>query len=78
MREAVEKNPEMTQAQAVKVLMDALKVLYYRDARSLNKVGETNWSVSQRFSSTYLSTDKYSNFVTNFNWTQQDVTGLIL
>ena len=38
----------MTQAQAVKLVMDCLKVLFYRDARSLNKVSihqESNHSL---------------------------------
>ncbi|XP_065062068.1 proteasome subunit beta type-4-like [Rhopilema esculentum] len=50
LRDALEKNGNMSQAEAVKLLMDCLKVLYYRDARSLNKfevavVNETGVSI---------------------------------
>jgi 20S proteasome subunit beta 7 len=38
MREAVEKNPIMTQKEAQKLLIKCLQVLYYRDARSYPKV----------------------------------------
>ena len=39
LRKAVEGNEDvLTEDQAVKILEDSLKVLYYRDARSLNKV----------------------------------------
>ncbi|KAH3707083.1 proteasome subunit beta type-4-like [Dreissena polymorpha] len=37
LREALEKNPNMTAEQAAEQLDRCLKVLYYRDARSLNK-----------------------------------------
>jgi len=37
MRAAFEKNPEMTVAEATKLLERCLVVLYYRDARSLNR-----------------------------------------
>ncbi|KDR12542.1 proteasome subunit beta type-4 [Zootermopsis nevadensis] len=37
MREAVEKNPNMTQKEAQKLLIKCLQVLYYRDARSYPK-----------------------------------------
>ena len=39
LRDALEKNPNMTAQQAAEQLDRCLKVLYYRDARSLNKVG---------------------------------------
>ena len=38
MRNAIEKNPNMSEADALALLDRCLKVLYYRDARSLNKV----------------------------------------
>ena len=39
LRKAVEGNEDtLTEEQAVQILEDNLKVLYYRDARSLNKV----------------------------------------
>lgn len=39
LRKAVEgREDTLTEAEAVKILEDSLKVLYYRDARSLNKV----------------------------------------
>ena len=37
MRKAVEENPALTEAEAVALLKRCLKVLYYRDARSLNR-----------------------------------------
>lgn len=37
MRDAVEKNPKMTEADAKALVDRCLKVLFYRDARSLNK-----------------------------------------
>lgn len=37
MRKALEANPALTQVEAVKLLQDCLKVLFYRDARSINK-----------------------------------------
>lgn len=37
MRDAVEKNPNMTEAQALKLIDDCMKVLFYRDARAFNK-----------------------------------------
>lgn len=37
LREALEKNPNMTTKQALDVIDKCMKVLYYRDARSLNK-----------------------------------------
>lgn len=42
MREAIEKNPNMTEKEARELVDKCLKVLYYRDARSFNKV---NWTV---------------------------------
>lgn len=41
MRAATEKTPTMTVKQATEVMDNCMKVLYYRDARSLNKVGST-------------------------------------
>ena len=38
MREAYEKNPNMTEAEAKELLDRCLKVLFYRDARSWNSV----------------------------------------
>ena len=38
MRDAVEKNRDMTESDAKQILDRCLKVLYYRDARSWNKV----------------------------------------
>ncbi|KAK3728473.1 hypothetical protein QZH41_002335 [Actinostola sp. cb2023] len=37
LRDAFEKNPNLTQEQARNVIIECLKVLFYRDARSLNK-----------------------------------------
>jgi len=37
MRNAYEKNPDMDQVEAVKVLRECLKILFYRDARAINK-----------------------------------------
>ncbi|XP_064645368.1 proteasome subunit beta type-4-like [Lineus longissimus] len=37
MRDAVEKNPNMSEAEALKLIDDCMKVLFYRDARSFNK-----------------------------------------
>lgn len=37
LRDALENNPQMTQAEAVKLIFDCLRVLFYRDARSINK-----------------------------------------
>lgn len=37
MRNAMEQNPNMTKIDAVKLLVQCLKVLFYRDARSINK-----------------------------------------
>lgn len=37
LRDAMEKNPNMSCREAVQVIDDCMKVLYYRDARSLNK-----------------------------------------
>ena len=39
MRDAVEKNPKMSEADAKALIDKALTVLFYRDARSLNKYG---------------------------------------
>jgi len=36
-REAVEKNPEMSQEEAIRLVDRCMRLLYYRDARSLNK-----------------------------------------
>eukprot|EP00794_Sanderia_malayensis_P006519 gene6519-7263_t len=38
LRDALEKNPQISQDEAVNLITDCLRVLYYRDARSLNKV----------------------------------------
>lgn len=38
MRAAIEANPNMTEAEAVQVLERSIRILYYRDARSYNKV----------------------------------------
>lgn len=38
LREVIEKNPHLNQEQAVNELKNCLRVLFYRDARSLNKV----------------------------------------
>lgn len=38
LRKAVEDNPNMTQAQAEKLIDDCLRVLFYRDARTINRV----------------------------------------
>lgn len=38
MRQALERNPDMQQAEARTLLMDCLRVLYYRDTHALNKV----------------------------------------
>lgn len=38
MREAYEKNPTMSREEAQTLLEKCLKILYYRDARSWNKV----------------------------------------
>lgn len=38
LRDAAEKNPNMTQQQAEDVMKKCLEVLYYRDARSFPKV----------------------------------------
>jgi len=38
MREAYEKNPEMTEAEAMALIDKCMKILFYRDARSFNKV----------------------------------------
>jgi 20S proteasome subunit beta 7 len=37
MRKAVETNPNMSEAEARAILVRCLKVMYYRDARSLNR-----------------------------------------
>ena len=37
LREALEKNPDMTEEQAEKVVKDCIRLLYYRDARSFPK-----------------------------------------
>ena len=39
MRSEYEKNPAMSEEQARELLIRCLKVMYYRDARSLNRVG---------------------------------------
>lgn len=38
LRDALEKNPNLTAEEAEQLLKKCLEVLYYRDARSLNKV----------------------------------------
>ena len=38
LRDAFEKNPRMSRVEAGKVVTSCLRVLFYRDARSLNKV----------------------------------------
>ena len=38
LREALEKNPNMSQEEAKALIMRCMKVLHYRDARSLNRV----------------------------------------
>ncbi len=38
MREAYEKNPNMSEAEAKALLERCMKILFYRDARSFNKV----------------------------------------
>lgn len=38
MRDALEKNPDMSEEEAKAVIMRCMKVLHYRDARSLNRV----------------------------------------
>ena len=38
LRDAMEKNPDMNEADAIKTIDACLKVLFYRDARSLNRV----------------------------------------
>lgn len=38
LRSALEKNPNMSQADALETISKCMKVLFYRDARSLNKV----------------------------------------
>ena len=38
LRDAYEKNPNMTEEEAKQLLVTCLRVLYYRDARSLNRV----------------------------------------
>lgn len=38
MRQALERNPDMKQDEARTLLMDCLRVLYYRDTHALNKV----------------------------------------
>jgi 20S proteasome subunit beta 7 len=38
LRDAMEKNPNMSEEEAAELLRKCLTVLYYRDARSLNKV----------------------------------------
>lgn len=38
MRQAFERKPQMTEQEARSVIMDCLRVLYYRDTRALNKV----------------------------------------
>ncbi len=37
MRSALEQTPQLTEAQARELLVRCLRVLYYRDARSLNR-----------------------------------------
>lgn len=37
LREAMEKNPDMSEADAIRTIDSCLKVLFYRDARSLNR-----------------------------------------
>ena len=38
LRDAFEKNPNMTKDEAKNLVVDCLKVLFYRDGRSFNKV----------------------------------------
>jgi len=38
LREALEKNPDMSATEAVDTIDKCLRVLYYRDCRTLNKV----------------------------------------
>lgn len=46
MRDALEKNGgKLSQAQAMEVMEKCLKVLFYRDARSVNKVPQCACSV---------------------------------
>ena len=40
LRDAMEKNPNMTSTEAVEAIDRCMKVLFYRDARSLNKVSQ--------------------------------------
>lgn len=45
MRSAYEENPNMTQEEAVQLIEKCLKVLFYRDARSLNRVRMQRFSI---------------------------------
>ena len=46
LRDAYEKNNKMTEAEARQLLDTCLKVLFYRDARSFNKVGIATWALN--------------------------------
>lgn len=41
-------HPEMTEDEARTLLLTALKICYYRDCRSSNKVGSGRWTILQR------------------------------
>ena len=43
MRNAIEANPNLTEAEAEALIERCVRVLYYRDARSLNKVSYCGW-----------------------------------
>jgi 20S proteasome subunit beta 7 len=47
MREALEKKPQMTKEEARALLINCLRVLFYRDCRALNKVGVVLSSMSR-------------------------------
>ena len=46
MRDAVEKNKKMEEKQAVELIDRCMKLLFYRDARSLNKVSSVTRDAS--------------------------------
>jgi len=37
MRKALEEKPNLSKVEAVKLLIECMKILYYRDARAINK-----------------------------------------
>ena len=60
MRDALEKNPNMSQSQAEQLIDRCMKLLFYRDARSLNKVNflYVHWFLQQEFGSHNNNTNK--------------------